>query len=114
MEEFDLKWIDSGKEDSSLWISLGFSSKLKEEDVLHVVCATEVDEQDRKLGMNSIYLERIDQDLCCYNGSPKIIVGKNTIEIHMNRKGRKELKFRSGVRFRFSKKLSTRLLCISK
>jgi hypothetical protein len=50
MEEYELEEVSSGVEESFLWVTLGFSSELEENDVLHVVCATTVDSEDRDAG----------------------------------------------------------------
>ena len=48
-ESFNVVEISSGLHEETLWVSVGFSSDLEDQDVLHFVCALEVDDQDRRL-----------------------------------------------------------------
>ena len=96
MEQYELQEVTSGIEESSLWVTLGFSSELENNDVLHVVCATSVDDEDRSDGMVDLYLERFDQAYCCYGGAEDVLVGRASIEVRLNHKGREALDFNGG------------------
>jgi hypothetical protein len=97
MEQYGLEEVMSGGEESCLWVTLGFSSKLEEDDVLHIVCATSVDDQDRRGGMVDLYLERFDQAYCCYSGADVVLVGDVSVEVRLNAKGCEALDFDGGV-----------------
>ena len=99
MEQYELEEVKSGVEESCLWVTLGFSSELENSDVLHVVCATIVDDQDRSRGMVDLYLERFDQAYCCYGGADVVLVGRASVEVRLNQKGSEALDFDGGVVF---------------
>ena len=90
-ESFQVVEINSGLHEETLWVSVGFSSELQEQDVLHFVCATDVDEQDRRLGHNAIYLERFDQAYSCYDGAKAIVIGTAGVRVELNAHGRESL-----------------------
>lgn len=104
-ERYEVEEIRSGVADNCLWVSIGFSSELEKLDVLHVVCAMSVEAQDRKLGQNSIYLERFDQAYSCYAGADSILVAPESIEVALNSTGRKNLSFPGKVLFVRSSRL---------
>ena len=95
----------SGDDQDCLWVTLGFSSELRELDVLHVVCARSVDAQDRKTGMDGIYLERFDQAFSGYKGADYIRVCPRVIEIGLNAKGQAALGFNGPVTLRIPERL---------
>jgi hypothetical protein len=99
MEQYELREVMSGTEESYRWVTLGFSSELEEYDVLHVVCATSVDDEDRLKGMVDLYLERFDQAYSCCGGADEILVGLTSIRVRLNEKGRETLAFDGGVAF---------------
>jgi hypothetical protein len=99
MEQYELHEVMSGTEESSLWVTLGFSSELEVNDFLHIVCATSVDDQDRQGGMVDLYLERFDQASCCYGGADLVLVGQASVEVRLNPKGCEALDFDGGVVF---------------
>ena len=86
----------SGIEKGELWVSLCYTSE-HGEDVLHIVCAVEPDEQDRRLGMNTIYLCGDDQSRSCYAGADKIEAMKTAVRVHLNKVGRKALEMDQGL-----------------
>ena len=92
-ETYDLSEIKSGETDDCLWVSLGFSSEIEDLDVLHVVCAHEIDGQDQSCGMDGIYLERFDQGYSCYKGASKILVTETGFTVSFNDAGRRDLRF---------------------
>jgi hypothetical protein len=94
IEKHILKWVKSGALDDTLWVSLGFSSRLETLDRLHVVCATAPDAQDAKLRMDAIYLERFDQAYSCYHGANSIEVNLGAAKFRLNAHGRKSLDFK--------------------
>ena len=94
VERHILKWVKSGTLDDTLWVSLGFASRLEALDRLHVVCATASDAQDAKLGMNTIYLERFDQAYSCYKGAHRIEVSPGGVKFRLTAHGRKSLDFK--------------------
>jgi hypothetical protein len=103
---FDVVEISSGVHDETLWVSVGFSSELERLDVLHFVCATEVDSEDRKLGQNEMYLERFDQAYSCYAGADEIRVMTSKLQLKLNARGCKSLAFPQEVQFVVASKLS--------
>ena len=98
-ESFEVVEISSGLHEDTLWVSVGFSSELQELDALHFVCAMDVDEQDRRLGHNAMYLERFDQAYSCYNGAEAIVIGATGIQIKLNAHGCESLSLPNAVRF---------------
>jgi hypothetical protein len=96
---YEVDEILSGVADDDLWVSIGFSSELEPRDVLHVVCATSVDEQDRKLGHDTIYLERFDQAYSCYAGAERISAGGAGIEVVLTLQGARDLDLPTKVSF---------------
>ena len=104
-ETFQLVSVQSGEDDGCLWVSLGFTSALQKYDVLHVVCGQEVDDQDRKLGMDGIYLERFDQAYSGYKGAREITVSESRVEVLLTKRGAKDLAFSGPVSFMCSKRL---------
>jgi len=98
-EKHILKWVKSGVLDDTLWVSLGFASKLERLDRLHVVCAMTHDEQEAKLRMDTIYLERFDQAYSCYHGARRIDVEPDGVRVTLNAHGRKALDFREQLYF---------------
>jgi hypothetical protein len=99
MATFDLVEISAGVHEETLWVSVGFSSDLEDQDVLHVVCALEVDDQDRRLGHDAIYLERFDQANSCYAGAEEIAIGAEGIELKLNAHGCESLSLPQSVMF---------------
>jgi hypothetical protein len=91
--------ISSGLHEETLWVSVGFSSDLESQDVLHFVCALEVDDQDRRLGHNAIYLERFDQAYSCYAGAEAVLVGAKGIDVKLNAHGCENLSLPQSVEF---------------
>jgi len=98
-ETYEVEEISAGVADDCHWVSIGFSSSIEKQDVLHVVCALSVDAQDRKLGHDSIYLERFDQAYSCYSGAEKISVGLQDIHFALNPEGGKALSLPRSVSF---------------
>jgi hypothetical protein len=95
MKRFRLKSIASG-ENAGLWISLGFTSSLKRQDVLHVVSS----DQATGAGARSrrrLYVERFDQLYSCSGGCVLVRVGPKSIEVHLTPKARHLLAFETGV-----------------
>ena len=80
-------------------MSVGFASELERLDVLHFVCATEVDAQDRRLGHDAMYLERFDQAYSCYAGADEILVTSSGVKLKLNPRGRKCLALPEKVEF---------------
>lgn len=99
MEQYALEEVMSGTEEYCLWVTLGFSSELKENDVIHIVCETSVDAQDREAGRAELYLERFDQAYCCYGGADVVLVAPSSLEVRLNQKGCEALDFDGGVCF---------------
>jgi hypothetical protein len=96
MERYRLDEVMSGTEETYLWVTLGFSSEVEKNDVLHIVCATEVELQDREHGMADLYLERFDQVYCCYGGADLVLATPVSVEARLNEKGRQALDFDGG------------------
>jgi hypothetical protein len=104
-ETYRVQEIRSGNSNDCLWVSVAFSSELERDDVLHIVCATSVDEQDRRLRQNTIYLERFDQAYSCYEGADRITVSSNRIDVEFNNAGTEHLSFTRSVAFLSNKDL---------
>lgn len=105
MEEYDLEEIMSGENDDCYWVTIGFSSELEEFDVLHVVCGKSISHQDRRPGMDGIYLERFDQAYGGYSLAHSIQVSNFLIQIDLNESGKDALGFDGIVTFRVPKGL---------
>lgn len=88
-----LEEIKSGDDNGCLWISLGYVSEDNPYDVLHIVVAKEVDEQDRRLSHNVVYLEGDDQDKSCYGGAAYITVTQDAVALSLNTQGLNSLGF---------------------
>jgi hypothetical protein len=100
MERYNLEEVMSGLEDSCLWVTLGFSSRLIANDVLHIVCATTANLRDRELGTADLYLERFEQAYSCYGGAEQITATPSSVQIRLNKKGSDALCFKgAGVWF---------------
>ncbi len=99
MIEIQLEEAMSGEDDLCLWVSLGYTSEANPHDVFHIVVAKEIDEQDRRLSMDAIYLEGDDQGKSCYRGADGILVSDNAIEVRLNDWGIKKLGFSESLVF---------------
>lgn len=89
----------AGEEDLSLWVTLGFTSEVEPNDVLHIVVAKDADEQSRHLGHDTVYLERYDQRLSCYAGASEIRFSERTVELDLTEDGKEQLEFSTPIRF---------------
>ncbi|KRD77565.1 Imm10 family immunity protein [Lysobacter sp. Root983] len=96
MKTYPIEEVHSG-EDDCLWVSLGFVSESDPLDVLHIVCAYEVEPQDREHGMDAIYLERDDQSRGGYGGAQRILVDERAVEVRLNETGRALLEFEDSL-----------------
>jgi hypothetical protein len=105
MENYEIKELMAGNDDETLWVTIGFSSELEEFDVLHIVCAEEIDEQDIASNMDGIYLERFDQAYSCYKCASQISVNHNSILIQFNKIGMEALDFSNKIKFIIPKSL---------
>jgi len=76
---------------AGIWVSIGFSSEQKEYDVLHIVGGDATSEQDIRLGLVPIYLERYDQSLSCYRGADAILIKDDALTITLNKTGQNAL-----------------------
>ena len=92
MKTYRIEEVHCG-DDDCLWVSLGFVSPDNPLDVLHIVCAFDVEPQDREHGMDAIYLERDDQSRSGYGGADRIRVGERSVELRLNAGGRDSLQF---------------------
>jgi len=99
MVTFPIVEIMSGEEDAIFWVTLGFSSELETNDVLHIVCAKSPDLATRESGMESIYLERFDQAYSCYGGVTGIATSSDAITVTLNAHGQQALNLPRCVRF---------------
>lgn len=94
MKTYRIEETHSGEEaDAYLWVTLGFASEHNALDTLHIVCACEVEPQDRAGGMAAIYLERDDQSRGGYGGAERIVIGEGSIEVVLNAAGLGQLEF---------------------
>jgi hypothetical protein len=95
MERYSLKTVASGAK-AGLWVSLGFSSSLKRNDVLHIVSgdqATAAGERSRR----RLYVERFDQLYSCDGGADLVRVGPSSIEVRLTPKAAHLLAFKRRV-----------------
>lgn len=95
LKRYRLLTIASGS-NAGLWVSIGFSSLLKRNDVLHVVAG----EQPRPGGAQSrarLYVERFDQIYSCDGGAECVRVRPQSIEVHLTPKAAHLLSFESNV-----------------
>ena len=93
MERYKLEEVMSGHEADCLWITLGFSSGLCANDVLHIVRGTVTDEKKSELGVAGLYLERFDQAYSCTGGAEHIAATPLSVQVRLNEKGRDALGF---------------------
>ena len=94
LKRYRLLTIASGS--SALWVSIGFSSLLKRNDVLHVAAG----EQPKPAGAQSrarLYVERFDQIYSCDGGAEFVRVRPQSIEVHLTPKAAYLLSFESNV-----------------
>src|SRR3989442_4323368 len=102
METFTLEQIGSGVDMiGCIWVTLGFSSALQSNDVLHLVCPEEVSPEERRQrqGLDGLYVERFDQSLGCYHGVDRVTVKGRCIDVEFNAQGAKQLQFAGPVTF---------------
>src|SRR5436189_3570649 len=89
---YSLASIKSGHDEmSGIWVSVGFNSKNRDLDVLHIVGGDPVSPQHAKLGYLPIYLERYDQSLSCYQGADEISVADGSVTVTLSKKGQDAL-----------------------
>lgn len=98
-QNIEIEEMQSGEDDVVLWISFGFRSELSENDILFIVCGKEINEQDKRLGMDEVYFERLDQINSCYNAAERISVSEGAVDIDFTENGCRELKLSKLVRF---------------
>jgi len=106
MQEFEVNTIQSGEEEGDyLYVSLHFESSFTADDRLHVVCGISVDEQERRLGMDQIYLERLDQIQGGYGAASRILVTADAIQFDFTPEGQRLLGFSPPLRLLWSSSL---------
>ena len=93
MKTYAVHTVYSGAGENELWVTLRFKSEDDDDDVVHIVCALEVDEQDRRHGMDQIFLERDDQARGGYGGADEIVASGQSVRIMLNDAGREQLEF---------------------
>lgn len=98
-QSIEVEEMRSGEDDHVIWVSLGFKSELSADDVLFIVCGKTVDEQDRELGMDGLYFERLDQINSCYNAAERIYVSEGAVELDLTGEGARGLKLPELVHF---------------
>ena len=91
MMTFPIEEIMSGEEDDVFWVSIGFSSELEANDVLHIVCAKSSDQATRDNDVESVYLERFDQAYSCYGGTSEISASSDAISVTLTAHGQQAL-----------------------
>jgi hypothetical protein len=75
--------------DQGLWVTLGFTSRLEANDVLHIVPGSSPDAAD------GLYLERFDQSYSATGGATSIVVRPTSVEIRLTEDARRQLAFES-------------------
>jgi len=85
----------SGVHQGCHWVTLGFSSRLESQDVLHIVVGIPPATQLRRAARP--YLERFDQSLASESGAKLVDVGGGRIQVHLTRAGQQELGFSDPV-----------------
>jgi len=87
---YQLEEVMAGEEADHLWVTLGIASE-HPFDVLHIVVAKANDDQDERLGHDSVYLERRDQSQSCYGGARSIRASCEAVEIDLAPAGQRAL-----------------------
>jgi len=98
MQEFVVNTIQSGEEGDYLWVGLQFESPISVDDRLQIQCGMFADEQERRLGMDKIYLERLDQIQAGYGAASSIVVTADAIQFDFTPEGQRQLGFTSTLR----------------
>ena len=107
MKTYRIEEAHSGEEEGEyLWVTLGFASEQNPLDVLHIVCACEIEPQDRDGGMDAIYLERDDQSRGGYAGAERIAVGERSVDVVFNADGLGDLEFGDSVSLQWPEQLA--------
>ena len=83
----------SGRETDCVWVTLGFSSQLCANDVLHIVRGPARDGENSEIGMSGLYLERFEQAYSCYGSAEHIVATSLSVQVRLNEKGRTALGF---------------------
>jgi hypothetical protein len=105
MTPFAIHTVYAGCTPDELWVTLRFRSQDSGDDVVHVVCALEADEQDARLGMDRLYLERDDQSRGGYGGADAVRVTASGVDILLNRDGLDRLQFAAPLRLEWPARL---------
>ena len=92
MERYELQEIMSGSE-PGWWVSLGFTSKLERNDVLHLVASQLEGEAAGTEGR--LYLERFDQMYSADGGASAVRVSLRSVEVDLTAEGQRRLSFAS-------------------
>jgi hypothetical protein len=98
MTRYRLVEIMSGS-DAGLWVTLGFSSRMNRDDVLHIVTSSQPKAHGAKHA-ELLYVERFDQLYSCAEGAELVRVRPRSVEVHLSREAKRALAFGSG-RWRF-------------
>ena len=93
MERYKLEEVMSGRETDCVWVTLGFSSPLCANDVLHIVRGPARDDESSTRGMAGLYLERFEQGYSCYGGVEHIAATPLSVRVRLTEKGRTALDF---------------------
>jgi hypothetical protein len=93
IERYIVNTVQSGEEETYIWVSLHFESPATEYDRIHIVCSKRLDHQDRDFGTDPIYLERYDQLFSCADGASEIQITDQAVYIALLENASKQLGF---------------------
>jgi len=92
--KFKAKEVFADYDENNVLI-IGFSgaeNDLGESIYFMIQDSEEYDTQDQQLGMDTYYIEKNDQSIGGYGGIKELILDKNRIRIHLDKKGVENLK----------------------
>jgi hypothetical protein len=89
--------IVSFEEDDAMVVFAFSANESGAAEYLMLQYPLQIDEQDRRLRLDGLYIERNDQGLGCYHGVESIWRVDNRIEICLNAEGKRRLKIEQMV-----------------
>jgi hypothetical protein len=92
MERYILVEVMAGSDDGVLWVTLGFSSTLEPDDVLHIVSGSQTLDRPPAAG-DGLYLERCDQSLSRQDGAERVTVSRRSVQVELTEAAREDLGF---------------------
>lgn len=95
----EVEELRAEEDGSILSVSLGFSSRLSEYDVLFIVCGKTADGQERRRGLGGLYFERFDQLYSYHNAAESISVSEDAVEVALTPEGSRQFRLPALVSF---------------